>query len=188
MNNLFDGICGKVAPGLCRISMTGDIAIKTSSGYRTYDPEKNRLTNCDSFVLDIGEDFFFVLPTNRVRPGDIILAGGLPKCVLKADAGTITVINFENAVVETLLPEHHMFMGNSYLYGRITSMFGKNGVKGKKGMNGIMKYMMMSAMMKGKEGGMSAMLPMLLMGGRMDFMDGLFDDEDDGKGTEDEEA
>ncbi len=29
--NLFDGICGKVAPGLCRLSMNGGIAVKTRS-------------------------------------------------------------------------------------------------------------------------------------------------------------
>ena len=37
MMNLFDEICGKVAPGLCRLSAGGGIAVKTRSGYRTYD-------------------------------------------------------------------------------------------------------------------------------------------------------
>ena len=65
--NMFDGICGKVAPGLCRLSMNGGIAVKTRSGYRSYDPNLKRLTNCDSFVLDIGEEFFFVVPVDRKR-------------------------------------------------------------------------------------------------------------------------
>ena len=129
MANLFEGIIGKVAPGLCRLSMDGNIAVKTRAGYRTYDVEKNRLTNCDSFVFDIGEDFFFVMPTNKVKRGDIILAGGAPKCVISADATTITAINFEDATVETLLPEHHIFMGSTYLFGKIVSVFGRNGVK-----------------------------------------------------------
>ena len=82
--------------------------------------------------------------------------------------------------MQTLLPEHHVFMGSTYLYGRIVSMFGRNGVKGKKGMNGMLKYMMLSSMLKNKEGGMSGLLPMMLLGGKADFMDGLFDmDEDD---------
>ena len=186
--NMFDGICGKVAPGLCRLSMNGTIAIKTSAGYRTYDVENNRLTNCDSFVLDIGEDFFFVLPTNKVKKGDIILAGGRPKCVIKAEGGTITAINFEDATVETLLPEHHMFMGSSYLYGKIVSMFGRNGVKGRKGMNGMLKYMMLSSMMKGKEGGMANLLPMMLLGGKGDFMDELFDSDDEDADDADKEV
>ena len=192
--NMLDGICGKVAPGLCRLSMGGGIAVKTRSGYRTYDPERKRLTNCDSFVLDIGEDFFFVMPANHVKAGDIILAGGKPRCVTEVGDGTLTVINFEDATVETLLPEHHLFMGNTYLYGRIVSLLGRNGVKGRKGPGRLMKYMMLSGMMKGKEGGISGLLPMMLLGGKgsFDFMDELFDDgeengaEDSGNDEEEE--
>ena len=185
MSNLFEGICGRVAPGLCRLGMNGNIAVKTRSGYRTYDVSSNRLTNCDSFVLDVGEDFFFVLPTNRVKKGDIILAGGAPKCVIDANDDTITAISFEDATVQTLLPEHHVFMGSTYLYGRIVSMFSRNGVKGKKGMNGMLRYMMLSSMLKNREGGMSGLLPMMLLGGKGDFMDGLFDMEadDEAKGA-----
>lgn len=184
--NMLDGICGKVAPGLCRLSMDGGIAVKTRSGYRTYDPGRKRLTNCDSFVLDIGEDFFFVMPANHVKAGDIILAGGKPRCVTEVGDGTLTVINFEDATVETLLPEHHLFMGNTYLYGRIVSLLGRNGVKGRKGPGRLMKYMMLSGMMKGREGGFSGLLPMMLLGGKgsFDFMDELFDDREE-TGAED---
>ena len=183
--NMLDGICGKVAPGLCRLSMNGSIAVKTRAGYRTYDPRSKRLTNCDSFVLDVGEDFFFVIPTNRVRPGDIILAGGTPRCVISAEESTITAINFEDATVETLLPEHHLFMGSTYLYGRIVSLLGKGGVRGKKGTGRIMKYMLLSGMIKGREGGISGLLPLMLLGGKNDFMEELID-FDDGNETEEE--
>ena len=190
MTNLFEGICGRIAPGMCRLSMSGDIAIKTKSGYRTFDVATKKLTNCDSFVLDVGEDFFFVMPTNKVRVGDIILANGLPKCVLSVGEGTITAINFEDATVETLLPEHHMFMGNSYLYGRIVSMFGHKGAKGRKGAGKLMKYMMLSSMLKGKEnsGGLSSLMPLMLMGGKMDFMDDLFSDAEDDEEEEEKEV
>lgn len=179
MSNLFEGICGRVAPGLCRLSMGGGIAVRTRAGYRTYDVDTGKLANCDRFVLDIGEDFFFVVPTNRVMRGDIILASGQPKCVIDTDDTTITAINFEDATVEKLLPEHHVFMGSTYIYGKIVSIFGKNGVKGGKGLKKMMKYMMFSGMLKGDGGGMSGLLPMLLLGDKADFMDGLFDDEDD---------
>ncbi|MBQ6595766.1 MAG: hypothetical protein IJH78_08935 [Clostridia bacterium] len=185
--NMFEGICGKVAPGLCRLSMDGSIAIKTTSGYRSFDPTRKRLMNCDHFVMDVGEDFFFVLPASRVRPGDIILAGGKPKCVTGVEGETITAINFEDATVETLLPEHHLFMGNTYLFGKIVSLFGKNGVRGQKGTGRIMKYMMLSSLLKGKEGAGSGLLPMLLLGGKTDFMDDLFDFGEDGP-TDEEEA
>jgi len=179
--NMLDGICGKVAPGLCRLAMTGGIAVKTRSGYRTYDPEKRRLTNCDSFVLDIGEDFFFVIPTNHVKPGDLILAGGKPRCVTEVGEDTLTVINYEDATLETILPEHHVFMGDTYLFGKIVSPLGKNGKKGKKGPGKLMKYMMLSGMMKGSDGDKSGLLPMLLMGGSdsFGFLDDLFDEDEE---------
>lgn len=188
MANLFEGICGKIAPGMCRLSMNGGIAVKTGSGYRTFDPETRRLTNCDSFVFDVGEEFFFVVPTNKVKRGDIIMAGGRPRCVLSSDETSITAINYEDMTVETLLPERHVFMGNTYLYGKIVSMFG-NGLKGGKGAGRMMKYMMLSSMLKGNrgegKGDASNLLPLLMMGGKMDLGDGLFDFDDD---TDDEDS
>ena len=73
---MFNGMFGKVANGMCRLSMNGGIAVKTSNGYKTYNVEKKRLTNCDNFVFNIGEEFFFVIPTNKVAIGDIILVAG----------------------------------------------------------------------------------------------------------------
>mgnify|MGYP006903529846 FL=1 len=88
------GMFGKIAPGMCRLSMNGDIAVKTSSGYKSYNVNTGRLINCNSFVFDIGEDFFFVIPTKKASAGDIILVGGKPKCVLKKENDIITVINY----------------------------------------------------------------------------------------------
>ena len=185
--DLFEGMCGKVAPGLCRLSAGGGIAVKTSAGYRTYDVRTGRLTNCDHFVLDTGDDFFFVVPVNRVRPGDIILCGGKPRCVTAAEKDRFTAVNFEDATVETVLPERHLFMGNAFLCGKIVSLFGRNGVDGKKGMGRMMKYMMLSALMKGKDGGAAGLLPLLFTGGNTDFLDGLFDgDSEDGEADEED--
>ena len=166
MTNVFNGMFGKIAPGMCRLSMSGGIAVKTTTGYKSYNVKNGRLTNCDSFVFDIGEEFFFVIPTNKVEVGDIILVSGKPKCVVKSDKDTITVINYEDSTVETILPERHVFMGNTYLYGKIVSMFGNNFMKGKKGMDKMMSYMVMSEMMKGSNtssNGMGSMLPMMIL-------------------------
>lgn len=200
MNNLLNGMFGKVGNGMCRLSMNGNIAVKTASGYKAYDVKNGRLTNCDSFVFDLGEEFFFVIPTNKVAKGDIILVNGKPKCVIEAEKNKITVINYEDSTIDTLLPERHVFMCNTYFYGKIVSMFGNDAVKGKKGTNNIFKYMMLSQMMKGNNGtgametnnGMSAMLPFMMMGGSMGNMfDGMFDfdvnDEDEVDDTEEEE-
>lgn len=182
MNNFFNGMFGKIAPSMCRLSMNGGIAVKTESGYKTFNIKTGKLTNCSSFVFDIGEDFFFVIPTNKVEKGDIILVNGKPKCVMGTDGKTITVINYEDSTVDTILPERHVFMGNTYFYGKIVSMFGNNLTKSKKGTNKIFQYMMMSEMMKGGMSGtgnnnMSAMLPFMMMsGGNMgDMFDGMFD-------------
>ena len=192
MNNMLNGMFGKVAPGMCRLSMNGGIAVKTSNGYKSYNMKTGRLTNCDSFVFDIGEEFFFVIPTNKAKPGDILLVGGKPKCVIEAEKNKLTVINYEDSTVETILPERHVFMGNTYFYGKIVSMFGSDLVKGKKGTNKIMQYMMMSEMMKSNSGnsgnGTNAMLPLMMMSGNMgNIFEGMFDfDEDDTEESEEE--
>ena len=193
MNNMLNGMFGKVAPGMCRLSMNGGIAVKTSNGYKTYNMKTGRLTNCDSFVFNIGEEFFFVIPTNKAEPGDILLVVGKPKCVIEAEKNKLTVINYEDSTVETILPERHVFMGNTYFYGKIVSMFGGDLIKGKKGTNKIMQYMMMSEMMKGNSGdsgnSMNAMLPLMMMGGNMgSIFDGMFDLDDNEDDEEVEES
>lgn len=185
MINSLNGMFGKVAPGMCRLSMSGGIAVKTNGGYKSYNVKTGRLTNCSNFVFDIGEDFFFLIPTNKVEIGDIILVGGKPKCVIETGKNKITVINYEDSTVDTILPERHVFMGNTYFYGKIVSMFGQDVFKGKKGTNKIMQYMMMSEMMKGgtdAKGGFGAIIPFMMMNGNTGNMfDGLFnfDDEDE---------
>ena len=194
---MFNGMFGKIQPGLCRISMSGGIAVKTSDGgYKSYDMKKQRLTNCSNFVFNIGEEFFFVIPTNKVEPGDIILVHGKPKCVIAVDekATTIQVINYDDSTIDNILPERHVFMGSTYFYGKIVSMFGDNLGNGKGKTKKIMQYMMMSEMMKSMTGSdsgygskqsgsaMNAMLVMSMMNGTSAFgnmFGGLFDDDDD---------
>lgn len=175
---MFNGMFGKIAPGMCRVSMNGKIAIRTSNGsYKTYDISTGTATNCDNFAFDIGEDFFFVIPTNSVKRGDIILADGKPKMVLEVGKNEIKTFCYEDSTISTIVPERHIFMGSTYFYGKIVSMFGNS--FGKNGTKGMMKYMMLSEMMKGNpmtNTGYNNMLPMMFMmnGG----MDDLFDFDD----------
>ena len=186
-SNMMNKFFGKVANGMVRLSMNGDMAIKTSNGYKTYDVKSGTLTNCDSFVFDIGSEFFFIIPTNKVETGDVILASGKPHCVIKAENNRIEALRYEDGSIVTIIPEHHAFMGKTYFYGKIVSMFGK--IKGGKGMNGMMKYIVMSEMMKGNGGNgnsnMSSMLPMMMLmnGGVSDMFEGMFDfdEEEDEK-------
>jgi hypothetical protein len=202
--DMFNGMFGKVANGMCRLSMNGGIAVKTSTGYKTYNMKNNRLTNCNNFVFNIGEEFFFVIPTNKVAPGDIIIVSGKPKCVVSSSKDTITVINYEDSTIENILPERHVFMVNTYFYVKIVSMFGADIMKGKKGMNKMMSYMLMSEMMKGGSTGaansnnaLGSMLPLMMLGGGgiNNMFDGMFsfdsddieEDEDESEDTEDTE-
>lgn len=187
MNKMF----GKIGNGMCRLSMNGEIAVKTSNGYKAYNLKKNRLVNCSSFVFDIGEEFFFVIPTNKVSKGDIILVNGSPRCVISHTKEDITVINYEDSTIETILPERHVFMGNTYFYGKIVSMFGSDFMKGEKGMNKMMSYMLMSEMMKGGNGSRmggtdnNILLPMMMLGGGN--MGGLFEGMFDFDSNDEEE-
>lgn len=209
MKNLFNGMFGMIEPGLCRMSMSGKVAVKTSGGYKTYDVDKERLTNCDGFVFDIGEEFFFVVPTNHARVGDILLVNGKPKCVREVKNKTISVIDYEDSSIKEILPERHIFMGNTYFYGVIRSMFGD--MRNPKGSKSLMKTMMMASMMSsvfgnkgdGKSGNpfgammggennsmAQAMAMSMFFGGGMgDMLDGVFDfgDAFDMDGEDDED-
>lgn len=179
--SLFNGIFGRIAPDMCRLSMNGKVAIRTSNGYKTYNVESGSLTNCDSFAFDIGQDAFFVVPTNKIKRGDIVLIGGKPHCVISADKNRIEALCYEDSTIHNVVPERHMFLGKGFLYGKIISIFGDLGSGN--GMNKIMKFMMMSQMMGGGSGNMASMMPMMMLMGNGSSFDGmfsgLFDDEDE---------
>ena len=181
--NMMNKYFGKVANGMVRLSMNGDMAIKTSNGYKTYDVKTGTLVNCSDFVFADGSDFFFIIPTNKVETGDVILAAGKPHCVIKAEANRIEALRYEDGSIVNIVPEHHVLFGRTYFYGKIVSMFGK--VKGDKGMKGMMKYMMLSEMLKGNGGNnsnMGSMLPMMMLmngGGMEDMFGDMFDFEEE---------
>lgn len=191
-----NGMFGKLGPGMCRLSANGGIAVKTSHGYKTYNPETGRLVNCTQFCLDLGDELFFCIPVRKVQPGYIILVNGLPRCVKSVGRNEITVLTYETNTIETVVPERHVFMGNTYFYSRIMSplggMFGKKG-----GMSRLMKMMMLSRIMGGKasadgksagEGAADPMANMMMMGMMMggkddmfgDMFEGMFDEADGG--------
>ena len=141
------------------------------------------------------------MPTCKVKPGDIIIANGAPKCVISVSDNELKCVNYNTAVVETVLPERHIFMGKTYFYGKIVSLFGGIMKKGG-GIGKMMKLMMLSSMMKGNpnpvagmfggtsseggsNGGLGQMLPlMMMMGGGKDMFDGMLDfgmDDSDGE-------
>lgn len=181
MENMFNNMFGNVKSGLCRISMDGKIAIKTTNGYKTYDVDTGSLVNCDDFAFDIGQDFFFIIPTNKVQKGDIILAGGKPCCVIEERPNSLKVLRYEDDAIQEVAIQKHFFMGKQYFYGKIVSLFGD--ISKNSNMNNMMKYMMMSKMMKDtNNSNMSSMLPMMMLMGNnsfSDMFDGMFDTDTD---------
>lgn len=195
MMNCFNGMFGKLGAGMCRLTMNGRIAVKTSGGYKSYNVKTGKLTNCSNFVFNIGDDFFFIIPTNKVDVGDIILVKGTPRCVIEVDKKTLKVMNYEDMTIDTLVPERHVFMGNTYFYGKIVSLMGSTAGKGKDGMKQMMQFMMMNQMMGGNTtGGMNMggtnMLPMMLMmnNGSGSIFDGMLDGMFDFGSTEEPEV
>lgn len=160
MGNMFNGMFGKIGDNMCRLTMNGNIAIKTSKGYKTYNLAKKRLTNVSNFCFDAG-DFFFVMPTSKVKIGDIILVNGKPVCVIKTDTDSddnaIKVIDYETSEVREVMPERHVFMGSTYFYGKIVSMFGAGKLTGKGVMGKVMNMMMIKSMFGGNKSGSNDM-------------------------------
>lgn len=193
MTNVLSNLTfGKVAPGYVRLGLNGQMAIKVGNDYKYYDPKDKRLYNCDNFVFDIGSEFFFVFPTNKVEKGDIVLIGGKPVYVLEPEKdGRIEVLSYDDSSIKTVLPERHTFLGGTYLYQKIVSLFGNKQFDS----NTLMKFMMMNTMFGGGKSGsglfggagmgeMNPMMLMMFMGGNNPFnslfdfsgmADGLFD-------------
>ena len=163
--NTLTSMFHKLAPGQCRLSMNG-IAIKTSNGYKTFDPTTQTLVNCADFVFDIADDMFFCLPTNSVQTGDIIIASGAPVCVISVNGNRIEALRYEDSTVVTIIPENIMFMGNVYFFSKVISPYG--GLLNDPSQ--FMQLKMMSEMFKGESKGMGSMLALgMMMNGGLDF-------------------
>lgn len=183
--NMFNGMFKQVKPGCCKIGMNGKIAVNTSTGYKTFDFNKNKLTNCDSFAFD-ADGAFWVVPTFKVERGDIILVNGKPRCVIEVNKNSIKTFSYEDSTIDEVVPEHHVFMGKTYCYGKIFSPF-MNMTKGGS-MDNFMKMVMMSQMFGNGNASANGINPMMfmMMGGDNpfgDMFDGAFDfggvDEDE---------
>ena len=185
--SMFNGVMGKIKPGCCRLGMNGRIAIKTSDGYKTYDPKTGNVTNCSNFVLDVVDDLFMVIPTRKLKEGDIVLINGKPMYILGVKAkNRVEAMNYEDSTIQTVIPERHAIMGRRF-YGKIVSLLGSGFGAGKGGFfKNMLKLKMMSSMMGGSNStdGMfsgNGLAMMMLMGnGSMDgLFDGFMDDSDE---------
>lgn len=189
MDSMFNNMMRPVGAGMIRLGLNGQMAVKTNSGYKTYDVETGALTNVTQFCFDIGQEFYFVMPTTKAKKGDILLIDDKPKCVIEnKDNKTIKVMDYESSAIIEIVPERHIFMGKTYFYRKIVSMFGSGSfLKGVKGPEKMMQFMMKMQMMKtmfngGKassdDNGMSNMMSMMMMSNMLGGKGGMFGDED----------
>ena len=189
-DNMFNGVMGKIKSGCCRLGMNGRIAIKTSDGYKTYDPKTGNVTNCSNFVLDACDDFFMVVPTRKLKPGDIVLINGKPMYILEVKAkNRVEAMNYEDSTIQTVIPERHVLMGRRF-YGKIVSLIGNGFGAGKGGFfKNMLKLKMMSSMLGGGNNDVNGngLAMMMLMGnGSMDgLFDGFANDDDEGDDEDD---
>ena len=161
VTNSLSSLFHKLAPGQCRLTMNG-IGVKTSNGYKTFDPVTQTLVNCGDFVLDIGDDMFFCIPTNNVQQGDIIIASGSPVCVISMSGNRIEALRYEDSTVQTIIPENIMFMGGTYFYSKVFSPF--SGMINGNDPSQLMSLMLMSLMLNNSSDGSSGMGNLMVMG------------------------
>lgn len=170
-NNKLTAPFSKVQTGLCRLSTNGEIAVKTNNGYKLYDIDTGSLISCTDFVFNTDEEFFFAVPVDKVTIGDVILISGQPCCVIAraTDINAVNVINYEDSTIKTIIPELRSFMGNSYLYSKVVSVFGDDLPYNEKSLKNLTSYMMMLNILKdikpsnGLNSHMSSMLPFFIM-------------------------
>ena len=164
--NMFNGMFKPIIHDSCKLSIDGQIAVRTSGGYKTYNIKTGKLTNCDNFAFSM-DNMFWVVPTFHVNVGDIILVNNRPHAVREVNDNSIKAFCYEDSTIVEVVPEHHVFMGKTYCYGKIFSPFiGMVNTDG--GMQNMMTMMMMSQMMGNKSNSTTGFDPMMLM-----FMGGM---------------
>ena len=71
MNNFMNGMFGKIGSGMCKLSMSGNIAVKTSNGYKSYMEQRLRAGGCCG-----GRYTYQFVPTSIGTVGEVICSCG----------------------------------------------------------------------------------------------------------------
>jgi len=158
-NDMFGKMFRPCPAGNCKLAMNGQIAVKTRSGYKTFDLKKMKLVNCTNFAFDM-DNMFWIVPTFKVEKGDIIFVNDRPNCVIDVFENSIKVFSYDNSTIDEIVPENHVFMGKTYCYGKIFSPF-MNMDKSENGLSTMMNMMMMNQMFGGNNNGNMGFNPMV---------------------------
>lgn len=175
LTSVFANMLGTLEPNMIRMTFDGKVAIKTAKGYKTYDVVKKKAINMDSLVMPEMASFL-LLPSTKVKVGDIILRDNAFYSIISIDDATNELIgyNYEAGKKETIVRETHCFLGNTYFYSKlfspILSFFGNKPKSDKKeeeskdddASEDTMSALLPLAMMS-QNGDMSSLLPLMLM-------------------------
>jgi len=198
VNGMFGKFLKPIKPGMVRIGLNGELAVKSGSGYKTYNAKTKQLVNVQDFCFDIGQDLFICVPTAKVKVGDIIVLddpdapqGVAPKCVTALEDGkTIKVMDYRTNEIQTIVPERHFFLGKMFFYNKIHSLIPIGDLAGSKGTDKFGKLLGKMALMNalsGKgfnfggngdgegNGGLNGLALMALFGGGLGGDNDLFD-------------
>lgn len=160
---MFKGI-GKIESGKAAITFDGKVVICRKDGeYVRYNEETKQIENYMQFVLKDASRFLFVLPTNVVTAGDVVIDKDKYFQVLSVkENGALNAVNLNSGTTTTICKETNIVGFN--FYRKVSSLFG-NGFgaapAGVAGGFGAINPMMLLALGDGK---MDDMLPLLLMG------------------------
>ena len=198
VNGMFGKFLKPLKPGMVRIGLNGELAVKSGSGYKTYNAKTKQLVNVQDFCFDIGQDLFICVPTAKVKVGDIIVLddpdaplGVAPKCVTALEDGkTIKVMDYRTNEIQTIVPERHFFLGKMFFYNKVHSLIPIGDLAGSKGTDKFGKLLGKMALMNaftGKgfnfggsgdgegNGGLNGLAMMALFGGGLGGDSDLFD-------------
>ena len=184
LTSVFSNMLGKLEPDMVRMTFDGNVAVKTNSGYKTYNVTKKKAVNMDSLVMP-DMSAFLLLPSTKVKVGDIIMRDGAFYSIISVDDTTNELVgyNYESGKKETLVRETHCFLGNTYFYSKlfspILSFFDnkpkpdakKEGESADTETSEDTMSMLLPLAMISQNGDMNSILPMLLMskmGGKED--------------------
>lgn len=175
--NFLDGKMGVIPNGFLALSYKGDIAVKTNSGYVTYDPDKKSFINVQKLAFSMGPGAFFLVPTKAAKKGDIVVVKrGDTMTVYQvvedySGEGSAKLFNYFTGATEEITPERHVFMQKSYTFGKVISIWnlisGGN-LKDSKGFSSLLKINLLTGGKMnfgfGEGSGMNNLLPLILMG------------------------
>lgn len=175
--NVLDGKMGVLPSGLMALSYKGEIAVKTASGFVTYDADKKLFVNVQKLAFSMGPGAFFIVPVKKAKKGEIVtIKRGQNMQVYQvtedyAGEGSAKLFNYFTGATEEITPERHVFMQKSYTFGKVVSIWNfiaGGDIKGSKGFSKLLKLNLLTGGKMnfgfGEGTGINNMLPLIMMG------------------------